>query len=63
MKNQTENTPVPLSEMTLRDFFASQALQAIISKMPVDVSTDGILQKRVAIGAYQYADSMLELRK
>jgi hypothetical protein len=64
MKNQTENTPLPLSEMTLRDFFAVQAMQAIISKSLL-TQTDSTLNKqnRTALGAYSYADAMLEARK
>lgn len=64
MKNQTEKTPVPLTEMTLRDFFAVQAMQAIIAKSPL-TQTDSTLNKqnRVALGAYSYADAMLEARK
>jgi hypothetical protein len=64
MKNQTEKTPVPLTEMTLRDFFAVQSMQAIISKSPL-TQTDSTLNKqnRVALGSYSYADAMLEARK
>ena len=65
MKNQTEKTPVPLSEMTLRDFFAVFAMQAIISKFPL-VATSGIdrtNEQMIVRGAYDYADEMLEARK
>jgi hypothetical protein len=64
MKNQTEKPLVPLSEMTLRDFFAAQAMQAIISKSPL-IPTNGLTdtQRMVAFGAYTYADAMMEARK
>ena len=63
MKTNIQNSSSFLSEITLRDFFASQALQAIISKVPVDISTDGIRQESIALGAYTYADAMMEARK
>lgn len=65
MKNQTEKTPVPLSEMTLRDFFAVFAMQAIISKFPLvqDDGTDKTDEKMIVRGAYNYADAMMEERK
>lgn len=58
MKNQTIQ-----EEISLRDYFAGLAMQAIISKVPVDISTDGIRQESIALGAYTYADAMLEARK
>ena len=65
MKNQTENTPVPLTEMTLRDFFAVQAMQAIIAKnKPRKIDLENYdFQLCVAGGAYSYADAMMEVRK
>jgi hypothetical protein len=58
MKNQTEKTPVPLSEMTLRDFFAVFAMQAILSR----ANLTG-LPKEVSEDAYWMADAMMEARK
>ena len=56
MKNQTENTQIPLSEMTLRDFFAAQAMQAMASDSAEDF-TD------IAELAYILANAMMEARK
>ena len=56
MKNQTEKTELPLSEMTLRDFFASQAIQAMAHRTTEDFSD-------IASDAYILADAMLEERK
>ena len=59
--------------MTLRDYFAAKALQAIITKMPA-VDTQGDLGRKVkfeelddtkklfAFSAYKYADAMLAER-
>jgi len=49
--------------LTMRDYFAAKAMQAIIAKIPLTQTDDGILEKRVSIGAYSYADSMMEARK
>ena len=56
MNNQTEKTPVPLSEMTLRDFFASQAMQADLT------GYEGSCWGRVAKEAYEMADAMMKER-
>ena len=56
MKNQTEKTQIPLSEMTLRDFFAAQAMQAMASDSAEDF-TD------IAELAYILAKAMMESRK
>lgn len=57
MNNQTEKTSVPLSEMTLRDFFAAQAMQADLT------GYEGSYWERVAKQAYEMADAMMEARK
>ena len=50
--------------MSLRDYFAAKALQALISKTPL--TTSGELHERLpeacAVGAYDYADAMLKAR-
>ena len=51
------------SGMTLRDYFAAQAMQAIISKLPVSSTDDSNYPIAVSVGAYEYADKMLEARK
>ena len=50
--------------MTLRDFFAVFAMQAIISKFPLvqTYGPDKKDEKMIVRGAYNYADSMLEAR-
>lgn len=54
--------------MNKRDYFAAQAMQAIITKMPLQVMydfsddfDDGVFDM-VAKGAYLYADAMLAER-
>ncbi len=50
--------------MTLRDYFAAKAMAAIVSKIPFqEFSEDFSPYKKAAIGAYDYADAMLEARK
>ena len=59
--------------MNKRDYFAAQAMQAIIAKMPLTLVTNNdeyyndedvnMLMMAVAKGAYGYADAMLEQRK
>lgn len=59
--------------MNKRDYFAAQAMQAIIAKMPLTIVTNNdedyndedvtMLMMAVAKGAYGYADAMLEQRK
>lgn len=60
-----ENPPYYIREgMTLRDWFAGMALQAIISKHPAatcDVEEDAE-EVFFANGAYAYADAMLLVR-
>lgn len=55
--------------MNKRDYFAAQAMQAIIAKMPLTLRFEGdseldveILMQAVATGAYGYADAMMEQR-
>ena len=61
--------------MNKRDYFAAQAMQAIIAKMPLtlkyavtyddeDYNDEDVnmLMKAVAKGAYGYADAMIEQR-
>ena len=51
--------------MTLRDYFAGLALQAIISKAPHESVPTGVGESDLARarGAYDYADAMLKVRK
>lgn len=59
------------SGMTLRDYFAAKAIQAMISTCPslvehLQMESDSLLEMRAgcfAEGAYQMADAMLEARK
>ena len=44
--------------MTLRDYFAAQALAALI----VREGKESFVVEEITITAYQYADSMLEVR-
>lgn len=67
----------PHDGMTLRDWFAGQALAAIIAKHPAmgnEVAPDigvtvmsfgdaDLIYRAMANGAYRYADAMLEARK
>lgn len=49
--------------MTLRDWFAGQAMAAIIAKMPFqEFPEDFSPYEKSAIGAYDYADAMLRAR-
>lgn len=52
--------------MTLRDYFAAQALEALIIKIPLGElprqKTTPIYED-VAFSAYEYADAMMEARK
>lgn len=50
--------------MTLRDYFAAKAMQAIIAKTPFDIN-DHRKEKfdATAKGAYEYADAMLMARE
>ena len=58
MKNQTKKTPIPLQDITLLDFFAVFAMQAILSRENLTG-----LPKQVAADAYWMADAMMEARK
>jgi len=55
--------------MNKRDYFAAQAMQAIISKMPSMLKFEGeekdfgIVCLAVARGAYNYADAMMLVRE
>lgn len=52
--------------MTLRDYFAAKAMQALIAKAPFgveDLVTDGEKQQRCADGAFAYAKAMLKARE
>lgn len=50
--------------MSLRDYFAGMALQAIIAKAPFEQGPVGVDEsdRMRARGAYDYADAMLETR-
>ena len=50
--------------LTMRDYFAAQAMQAIITKFPLTQNDESkIVETSVARGAYSYADAMMEARK
>lgn len=51
--------------MSLRDWFAGLAMQAIISKHPAVEESSGIKATdiKTARGAYEYADAMIEIRE
>lgn len=50
--------------MSLRDWFAGQAMAAIIGKIPFEeFPEDFSPYKKTAIGAYDYADAMLAARE
>lgn len=49
--------------MTSRDWFAGQAMQALIAKSPfLAEPQDFEVYKKTAIGAYDYADAMIAER-
>lgn len=50
--------------MSLRDWFAGMALQAIIAKAPFEQGPVGVNEsdRMLARGAYDYADAMLSVR-
>jgi hypothetical protein len=64
-----EEGPFVIAGMTLRDYFAAKAMQAIIAKHPLVIAKAGEpdpdpdLEIEAARGAYSYADAMLEARK
>ena len=49
----------PQNGMTLRDYFAAKAMAAIILRE----GKDHFVVEEITITAYQYADSMLEVRE
>jgi hypothetical protein len=50
--------------LTMRDYFAAQAMQAIITKFPLlQIDESKKVETSVALGAYKYADAMMEVRK
>ena len=55
--------------MNKRDYFAAQAMQALIAKIPLQVAdlhdTESVywIFSMVSNGAYSYADAMLKARK
>lgn len=50
--------------MTLCDYFAAKAMAAIIAKTPFqEFPQDYSPYKKTALGAYDYAEAMLETRK
>lgn len=49
--------------ITIRDYFAAQAMAAIIAKIPFEeFPEDWLPYEKTAIGAYDYADAMLAAR-
>lgn len=67
------NTETDHQGMTLRDYFAAKAMQAIIAKMPLTLTTADddederdmvrMMQLAVACGAYNYAEAMMLRRE
>ncbi len=50
--------------MSLRDWFAGQAMAAIISKTPSErIAKSDAVEAEIALGAYTYADAMLATRQ
>ena len=55
--------------MNKRDYFAAQAMQALIAKIPLqvvdlqDTESVDLIYTMVSNGAYSYADAMLKARK
>jgi len=49
--------------MSLRDYFAAKAMQAIVASMPRIRDRPDADLKAIAIGAYDYADAMLAARE
>lgn len=54
---------VPLLDMTLRDYFAGQALAGICAPLYDDESPTIWKHREFAKGAYMFADAMLAARK
>jgi hypothetical protein len=63
----TDPSNVPMQEpgMTLRDWFAGQALAAVMGRMHENIQHLGAatFPSNVSIHAYRIADAMLEARK
>ena len=50
--------------MNLRDYFAAKAMAALIAKTPFqEFPQDYSPYKKTALGAFDYADAMIEARK
>ena len=62
IKNGKETT-VPAQGMTLRDWFAGQALAGICAPLYDDESPTIWKHREFAKGAYMFADAMLAARK
>lgn len=62
MKAFPNTAPYPLTEdgMDLRDYFAAKAMQAIITRFPLD--RGGWNEELVASSAYMTADAMMKAR-
>lgn len=54
----------PEPGMTLRDYFAAQALPALIAKVPLEITELHVTRQvqMVVGGAYDYADAMIAER-
>ena len=50
-------------DLELRDWFAGQALAAILSSAPHTIGGDQSIAKERAEQAYRFADAMMEARK
>ena len=64
--NSVEQLTYDRAGMDLRDYFAAKAMQAIVSKIPVnhyDITSTPTVYAEVANGAYAYADAMMVARK
>ena len=65
MKTYTKQPPASLSEMTLRDYFAGQAIQGLMADS-TNCCDDGQWEhfwRDNADSAYEMADAMMEARK
>lgn len=66
MKAFPRGTSAVHEGMDLRDYFAAKAMQAIVSKSKcklINASEIDPAYRQCAIGAYEYADAMMEARK
>lgn len=60
---RTRTVNRPHGGMSLRDYFAAKAMQAIIAKSPFLAEPEDFTPyEKTAIGAYDYADAMLKSR-